>query len=232
MIDHDCDNDVSKLLNPCIEELLSYNDLLNRVIKVEESFHDILRKIKSGEKSDGKPPYNLSSWADMQMIYQLPNKEFIYEFAHQIKKIKPDIILEVGAGKGIICKHLSKILDKKIILTDSYDWWNYNDADVLKRTYQEAIEEFKPDLIIVSWIPYHENWSKDFRKYPFVKGYIIIGEKRGGATGCDKDWKTDWKIQNLNNVTKYGICKTDYGCFIKDSLVWLRHSNVTYFERS
>jgi hypothetical protein len=238
MILHDCDNDVCKLLNPCIDELLPYKDVIDRVAKVEEFFHCNIRKIKNMERLVIPDTLDIVDWANKHMVYQLPNKEFVYKLANKIKDIKPDIIIEVGAGRGIISKHMSKILNKEIILTDSYDWWYYRKDEikiscpnVLKRSYIDAIEEFKPDLIIVSWIPYNECWTREFRKYPFVKGYIIIGEHKGGATGSYDDWNTDWKFQYLDDVEKYGICKTDVGFLMIDSMYRLRHTSVAYFER-
>lgn len=235
---HSCDNDICKLLNPCIEELLPYREVLDRVAKVEEFFYVNVRKFKNMERFKIKSPFDLSDWASKHMIYQLPNKEFVSEIANKIRDIKPDIIVEVGAGRGLISGYVNKILNKEIILTDSYDWWDYDNDEtkilcpnVLKRTYIDAIEEFKPDIIIASWIPYDQCWTKDFRKYPFVKGYIIIGESRGGATGCDDDWITDWKLQYLDNVKKYGISKTDHGFSLKGSIFRLAHTCVTYFER-
>lgn len=238
MITHDCDNDVCKLLNPCIDDLLPYQEVIDKVTKVEESFYANARKIKNMERLNISQPLDLLDWAGKHMVYQLPNKEFVCELANKIKDIKPDTILEVGAGRGIISGHVNKILNENIILTDSYDWWDCENVEtkilcpnVLKRTYINAIEEFKPDLIIASWVPYDECWTKDFRKYPFVKGYIIIGEPKGGATGSYDDWNTDWKFQHLEDVEKYGICKTDHGFSMEDSIFCMKHTNVTYFER-
>lgn len=238
MMTHGCNNDICKLLNPCIDELLPYQEVIDRMAKVEEIVYGNIRKMKNMERFDMSGPFDFLDWASRHMIYQLPSKEFVYELSNKIKDIKPDKILEVGAGRGIISRNLGNVLNKEIILTDSYDWWNYKDREidvlfpnVLRRTHIDAIEEFKPELIIASWIPYKKCWTKDFRKYPFVKGYIIIGEHKGGATGSEDDWNTDWKFQYLDDVEKYGICKTDHGFFMKNPIFYIRHTSVTYFER-
>lgn len=235
---HSCDNDVCKLLNPCLDELLTYQDVLSRVNKVESDFYYNMKHLDKIKISDLSAPLYLLDWADKHMVFQIPNKEFIDELAKKIKDIGPGTILEVGAGRGIISKYVSKVLGKDIIVTDSYDWWNYKNSEtkilcpnVLKRNYIDAIEEFQPDLIIASWIPYGQYWTKDFRKYPFVKGYIIIGEGRGGATGCEEDYITDWKIEYLDNIGEYGICKTDIGFFSKNPIFVIKHTRVIYFKR-
>ena len=247
MTKHNCDNDICRLLNPCLDELLPYQEVIGRVAQIEESLYANVRKMKKMKKMERMEiaerlhishPLDLWSWANHHMVYQLPNKEFIHGLTEKIKEIGADTILEIGAGRGIVSKRISEILNKKIVLTDSYEWWEHweyaekiEHPDVIKRNYVQAIEEFKPDLIIASWIPYDKCWTRDFRKYPFVKGYIIIGEGRGGATGSEEDWNTDWNMQYWDNVTKYGICKTDHGFSMKDPILQVLHTDVTYFER-
>lgn len=237
MLIHDCNNDVCRLLNPCIDKLLPYQEVLRRVSDVEKLRYFNIGNIgKVGKmKYD---PFDLFDWCSRHMIYQLPNIELIQELSNKIRDVGAKKILEVGSGRGIVCKYISDNLGIKIILTDSYGWlehYGYKERfeyeDILKRTYIEAIEEFEPDMIIASWIPYNECWTKDFRKYPFVKGYILIGEHRGNATGSEEDWDTDWNIQHLDNAEKYGICKTDHGFCMKDDLFRILHTDVAYFER-
>lgn len=237
MTRHTCDNDICKLLNPCIDELLPYSEVIRRITEVESSTYFIMKNYKKMNMSL-IGPLSFYDWATRHMIYQVPNIEFIQGLSNKIKDIGAKKILEVGSGRGIICRYISNILNEKIILTDSYNWWKHHEfmehieyEDVLKRTYIEAIEEFEPDLIIASWIPFNECWTKDFRKYPFVKGYILIGENRGGATGSEEDWDTDWNMQDLDNVSKYGICKTDHGFHMEESVFLILHTHVIYFER-
>ncbi len=237
MIIHTCNNDVCKLLNPCIDELLPYREVFRRVTEAEKYAYTIL---ENNRKTDNimRGPFGLLDWAHWHMIYQLPSVEFVHKLSDKIRDIGAKNILEVGAGRGTICKYVSKILDQQIILTDSYYWWknreytkNIEHTNVLKKTYIEAIEQFEPDLIIASWIPFGECWTKDFRKYPFVKGYILIGEGAGCATGSEEDWRVDWNMKHWNDVAKYGICKTDYGFHMEDPTFVMYHTFVTYFER-
>lgn len=237
MIIHTCDNEICGLLNPCIDGLLPYQEVVRRVAEAEKSSRFKMKKFREGEEYI-TGPFDIFDWSTRHMIYQLPNTEFIHELSSKIRNIGAKKILEVGAGRGVVCRHISKILNQDITLTDSYGWWEHNEyvqnieyADVLKRTYMEAIEEFEPDLIIASWIPYNECWTKDFRKYPFVKGYILIGEGRGCATGSEDDWHTDWNMQDWEDVSKYGICKTDHGFHMDDGIFKILHTDVTYFER-
>lgn len=230
---HSCDNEICKLLNPCINGLLEYQDVRNRVTKTEELFSSYIR---NPERLLKLYPLDLFGWCNQHMMYQLLNFEFVQELAKTIKEIDPEIILEIAAGRGIVSRHVSKIINKEIILTDDYSWWDGKEIDekieypdIVKMSYNEAIKKFKPDLIIASWIPYGQYWTKDFRKCSSVKGYILIGESEGGCTGAENDWKTTWTRKDLENVERYGICRTDHGFNFGRYAMF--HTNVTYFER-
>lgn len=233
---HDCNNITCQLLNPSLNGLLDYRDLLKRVTKVEENFHNNIKNIRIGQTHSIETfPIDLWGWCNQHYVYQLPNLEFVQELAKTIKEIGPDIIVEIGAGRGIVCRNISKIIGQDIILTDDYSWWDNEEntekikcTDIIKMDYKEAIKKFKPDLIIASWIPYNKGWTKDFRLCPSVRGYIIIGEPRGGCTGSDNDWKTKWNVKTLKDVERYGICRTDHDLFYGTHIL---HTDVAYFER-
>ncbi len=227
---HDCNNSTCQLLNPSLEMLLRYEDLKKRVSRAEEIFFEDIKLLDKLTTI----PFGLIGWCTTHHIFQLLNIEFIQELAREINKINPEIILEVGAGEGLLGKFLSKELNKNIILTDNYSWWekngnNINNKNVIKMDYDEAIEKYKPDFIIASWIPYKRWWTRDFRECESVRGYILIGEGPGGCTGSEMDWKTNWTSRSLDKVKKFGICRTDHAFYSRECL--MNHTNVTYFER-
>jgi len=215
---------------------LDYEDLSKRVTKAEEIFFDGLKYIQQSKSF----PLGLFGWTDTHHVYQLLNIEFIRELAKEIKEINPEIILEVGAGEGLLGKYLSKKLEKEIILTDDHSWWKkenikIDDKNVIRMDYNVAIKRYNPDFIIASWIPYNRWWTKDFIRCESVKGYILIGEGPGGCTGSDMDWKTDWTRRDLDNVEKYAICRTDHGFGStypgRIDFGRIRHTKVSLFWR-
>lgn len=229
--EHDCNNVTCQLLNPSLERLLDYEDLNKRVAKAEEIFFDDLKYISQNKSF----PLGLFGWTSAHHVFQLLNIGFIRELVNEIKDMNPEIILEVGAGEGLLGKRLSKELGKDIILTDDHSWWEkeyikIDNKDVIRMDYKNAIELYNPDLIIASWIPYKRWWTKEFRKCESVRGYILIGEGPGGCTGSDMDWKTSWIKHDLDNVEKYAICRTDHG-FNGTGFSMTRHTNVSLFER-
>ena len=230
-LEHDCNNVTCQLLNPSLERLLDYEDLNKRVAKAEEIFFDDFKHISQNKSF----PLGLFGWTSAHHVFQLLNIGFIRELVKEIKDMNPEIILEVGAGEGLLGKQLSKELGKDIILTDDHSWWEkeyikIDNKDVIRMDYKNAIEVYNPDLIIASWIPYKRWWTKEFRKCDSVRGYILIGEGPGGCTGSDMDWKTSWIRHDLDNVEKYAICRTDHG-FNGTGFSKIRHTNVSLFER-
>lgn len=227
---HDCNNMTCQLLNPSIERLLEYEDLKKRVTKAEEIFFGCMKNIDKCKSF----PLGLFGWSHAHNIFQLLNVEFIRELAKYIKEIDPKIILEVGAGNGLLGKYLTKELGKEIIMTDDYSWWGRDgiklqNKDVIRMEYEVAINRYKPDLIIASWIPYKRWWTNDFKQCESVSGYLLIGEGHGGCTGSDMDWGTDWLMKELEGVENFSICRTDNGYYERS--IPLRHTNVTYFKR-
>lgn len=233
MVNHSCDNDTCKTLNPYLERLLTYQDLSDRITKVEDIYYSHLRDKDRFTRS----PMDLFVWCNEHRVWQLINLEFIQELASKIREIDPKTILEVGAGRGLLGKYLGKELNRKVIITDDYSWWKCgrmgDDESVIsgavtKTDYKEAVRRYNPDLIIASWIPHGREWVKYFREHESVNGCIVIGEPRGGCTGDDSDWDTSWKIECLSNVEKFGLCCNDHGFCHGHPIL---HTDVTYFQR-
>jgi hypothetical protein len=168
-----------------------------------------------------------------QQKFQFWNKQFNDELSKILKKIKPKLILEVGAGDGM----LSRILfDRKfpIIATDNYDWpFNTRYFNVRELDYKEALKKYKPDVVISSWMPLYTDWTPDFRKAESVKHYITIGEVKAA---CGGSWsqRKDWKMTFEKEATKYALCRTDDLFWHKNKLnnnFMMNHSSVYKFSR-
>jgi hypothetical protein len=145
-------------------------------------------------------------------VFELWTKEYIQAFSDYLsqrakdlggKKEKPISILEVGAGNGKLTHFLNreferkKIENIKIIATDSGEWMEPRKGKWIKITphfpveildYKEALKEYKPDIVVCSWMPLGEDWTKDFRDAESIKEYILIGEADQGC--CGHPWET------------------------------------------
>ncbi|MEK7166794.1 MAG: hypothetical protein AAB732_00015 [Patescibacteria group bacterium] len=188
-------------------------------------------------------------------VFEFLNEEFINAFSdylfQQIKNLdefktnKPITILEVCAGNGRLTYFLQQKFEKilsekvKIIGTDSKQWGLKTFFPVEKLDYKAAIKKYQPEIIICSWMPPEEDFTKDFRSFESVKEYILIGESDNNC--CGNRWLT-WGINydkkdqiipyvadgferiDINEVKKYQICKTDM-------IGQYNHSNTVSFRR-
>ena len=141
-------------------------------------------------------------------IYEIWTAEYIHAFgqylAHRMDELgataeKPAIILEVGAGNGRLSHFLQEELDQiapgkaKVIASDSGKWNIQADFPVINVPLTEALSEYQPQIVLVSWMPYGSDFTADIRATNSVVEYILIGEADGGNSG--DDWLT-WGIRS------------------------------------
>ncbi|MFA5460281.1 MAG: hypothetical protein WC283_03080 [Candidatus Paceibacterota bacterium] len=170
-----------------------------------------------------------------QQQFQFWNKQFNDELEKILKKLKPKLILEVGAGDGT----LSKILSDRgfnVIATDNYSWpFRKRFFKVNKIDYKKALEKYQPDVVINSWMPLGTDWTKDFRKAKSVKHYITIGEVDACCGGDWTDRKT-WPARRQDKASSYALCRSD-SCYFHDNdenrldNFMMHHSAVYLFSR-
>lgn len=108
---------------------------------------------------------------------------------------RPTIVLEVEAGYGRLAYFLRQRLDTNLVeyyatsTSDSFCPIQHQpivEAEVEEIHYQDAVEKYKPDIVICEWMPNGKDWTETFRKAG-VKEYILIG-KVGGS--CGHPWLT------------------------------------------
>lgn len=223
---HRCSSNTCKILNPSLTELLGYEELVKRITKVDKSYFAAMGNFDF-KRLEKYPSF--FDWCELHNVFQLVNREFIHALAGTIERINPEVIVEVGAGHGLLSKHLSEALGREVIATDDNSWDYEIPSNTVKLDCKDALKTYNPDLVIAAWIPYGKYWTGFFRKHPSVKGYILIGEGwGGGATGSIKDfYKNGWERTQLDEVEAYSICRTDHYFFGHT----VRHSHIVYFKR-
>lgn len=190
-------------------------------------------------------------------VYEFLNEEFITALTHYFEEritelcantSSPVTILEIGAGNGrlsyFLSQRLKKTLGKKvrIVATDSGEYNIKPLFPVESIEAKEALEHYKPDIVIFSWMPAGKDFTADFRSTPSLKEYILIGEPDTGC--CGDRWKTwghkypDEQTSNdtppyeidgfdkvkLRKISDLQICRTDtIGNYF--------HSNTVSFRR-
>jgi len=125
--------------------------------------------------------------------FEVLTKEFISAFGEYIVSREGNRILELGAGGGRLAYFLSKELEGRAPMRFEYvavdnGEWDIRDpyGIVEKDSFQGALTDYEPHLVLVSWMPPGYDWTKSIRRIAAVQEYILIGEQ--GSTG--KEWET------------------------------------------
>jgi len=163
---------------------------------------------KSGQFLSGKE--EKGKWIEFlekenSPIFEIWTKDYIDRFANYLSqeaellggtKENPTVILEVGAGSGKLSFFLSQKLRESNVATIKLITTDYHNEDfkikspynnIVNLSEKDAIEKFKPSIVICSWMPLGEDWTTDFRKADSVQEYILIGPE--GPCGTEATWE-------------------------------------------
>lgn len=171
----------------------------------------------------------LTPYCDTFGIYQILNCEFNDALAEEIKRINLWPLLEVGAGSG----ELATALRNRGIRLNAVD--NYA-ASLPKGTgatlpekmdYREALDYYKPKLVLCSWMPDGEDWTKDFVNCASVQAFILIDD----AEKMPRTEPAGWRSRVLKEPNKWSLCRLDHGVDFERPDLWWRHSKVYLFEK-
>lgn len=160
-------------------------------------------------------------------LYEIFTREFINTFAGYLSKRaddlgatwdKPLTIVEVCAGNGRLTHFLNAelrdrgIVNVSIIATD-------NSADQIKPAFHVenleaklALEKYKPQIVICSWMSCGLDLTPEFRACSSVKEYLLIGEPFDGCCATESAFYGPWRNNSkiLEEVSQHQFCRTDY----------------------
>jgi len=158
--------------------------------------------------------------------YEVFTTDYVEAFATYLKgridalAFKNPVILEVGAGDGRLSYALQKRLPSSVsvIATDDNSWFSVTtpayvkDFQVKQLNYKQALAEFKPHIVICSWMPKFADWTAAFRACPSVREYILIGPAFSGLIG--HTWLTwggcgDPSVLEIPIFTREGFTRND-----------------------
>lgn len=173
----------------------------------------------------------LTPYCDWFGLDQLLSREFNDSLAREIQKLGLAPILEVNAG----CGDLAMALSRRGIELTAVDSGQrprrrgkaIPDSVPQKMNHREAIEKYRPELVICSWMPKDEDWTRDFRDYDFIQAYLLIGVED------EKIWveHPGWQSRVLKEPNKWSLCRLDQGVDFERPDLWWRHAKVVLFER-
>lgn len=174
----------------------------------------------------------LMSYCRVFGIYQILNREFNDALADEIENLNLRPVLEVGAGTG----ELSAALRRRGIELAAVDDFSeplperaVGSADrPEKMDYREALERYRPQLVLCSWMPGGRDWTVDFRATDSVRAYILIGEDET----MPRTEPPGWRGRVLKGPNTWSLCRLDKGVDFERPDLWWRHSKVYIFERT
>ncbi len=218
-------------------------DLLERLrspahLPTTEEVRVVCESYSSKEESYGDDKtylYNSVTRQDFETLfpewhaYEILTKEFIASLsgyiASQIAKRglkEPCTILELGAGTGRLAHFLKRELEERVPDRFSYHATDNGSGEIPDQfgmveplDYAEALEKYKPNFVLVSWMPYEIDWSKTIRRTPTVEEYILIGEA-GGCVG--HEWATWGDDTRLPFSRKRRMAPWLKDCFVLEPL--------------
>ena len=109
------------------------------------------------------------------------------------------VVLECGAGNGVLSHHLAQRLEglATVIATDDFSSEIAAlTTKVLPLTCKQALEQFSPAVVLCSWMPSGVDFTGDMRKCPAVRHILLLGET--GTSTCGNAWAT-WGVVRYSN---------------------------------
>ena len=149
--------------------------------------------------------------------YQVWTKELINSLADRLKRVidgipkntqvtdkaEPVLVLEVGAGNGLLTYFLKKKFEEAgwtadFIASDDNSWSlgheSLPEVSITRISCKAAMKRYqgRATIVICSWMPplgFNEEWSALFRQQPNIYSYLLIGDEGGSGAGF-RSWES------------------------------------------
>lgn len=133
-------------------------------------------------------------------------------------------IIEIGAGSGLLSlglqRHKTDILPTDIKPKSKF---------VEKLSAIEALQKYKPAIVVGAWLPFDANIELEILGYESVKYFFYICQFVNGIAGNEKTWRSSgWDIRPLLDADKFSISRYD---FINPKGEIVKHSKTFLFKK-
>jgi len=205
-------------------------------------YHEALQRIQNmgGIVGDGQPPFNDSPWPGLikrNGFYTVITEEFMRALLKEMlqRRLMGVPAIEVCAGRGVLSYQLQKA-GMGIVPID-----NGSDERTRKKSFapvtdtldhRQALEKYKPRLVVGCWLPYDPEIGQDILNFPSVDYFLDIAEPNGGNSWLTENYVPDnFKLMQLRNVSRYAIGTSDYFSRTGDVLRFNRHTEARLWKR-
>ena len=103
------------------------------------------------------------------------------------------VVLECGAGNGVLARHLAARLRgaARVVAVDDFSSRIGTLAPVEQLDCAAALRKYAPDVVLASWMPAGVDWTEAVRACASVRGYVLLGE--ADSSTCGDLWAT-WGV--------------------------------------
>lgn len=176
-------------------------------------------------------------------IYLLPTREWVRALATYLDRLRVRTVLEVGAGDGFLSRCLATARPRlRVVATDDGSWEKATarmsraerrtysglpvrgltlGANVRRMKAQQAVQRYRPDLVLVSWAPPGSLVERLLRTR--CKYVLEIGSEGDVCGSGPRTWR--WATDMVEGpLEDLALCRLDERCAER------RHTRVTLYE--
>lgn len=203
-----------------------------------------------------------------ELAFSLARCLCVLRVALKLGEERPLRVLELGAGSGRLAHHVRKALgrmsaagagsspdERKVLLIASDIASTRTSADLdaagagpdyplLLADYRAALEQCRPDVALVCWMPLGSDWTPSIRACPSVQAYLLVGETSGVVCGSPGTWGRaraedeqgalppevgGWTVRALEGTSARQLCMLDEpwdNTRHSQTVLFLREANV------
>lgn len=139
-------------------------------------------------------------------VFHYFTREFVGRLARLIVGLDAETCVEVGAGDGVLARGLG---EQGVIVapTDPQP----AGPEVVALGAREAIERYKPDLVIACWPPADAHVEVTVLGAPGVTAFVYIGQMINGQVGPAQMWTVPrWRYAPCEELSDYSLSRSDY----------------------
>lgn len=140
-----------------------------------------------------------------QSIYLLLTERMLAELARFLREINEGTAVEICAGAGRLTSALSS-RGVEIRATDA----SPQHPTVLSLSAREAIERFRPTVVLGTFVPFDAGADEEVLKDGSVTHYVVLNARIGGQLGSPRLWThPEWTCNELPSIERWMICRHD-----------------------
>lgn len=186
------------------------------------SFESRLDEIAAAERDAGW----LSACADADQFLAV-NRQLVTSLVGWLRGVNEQPIVEVCAGRGELAEALAAG-GLPLVPTDADPPAS---SSVLRASAEEALRQYRPVVVLGCFVPIDVGVDEVVLGCPWVRHYLVLGARVGGAFGSASLWKAPgWTSQPLYQLSRWMLTRHDVWTGLRQPPI-LPHGEAWCFSR-